>query len=241
MILDHNKIIIFGHPRSGTKLIANILESFGYSNFREWHNVFTHEIKDLSAHRYDPDKQKQMVIDENLRPNFEKAKRTMALIERNNLMPKQDKFVTTIWEQNLSEFPFLPLVYSDCLWICPRRKNWWDQLLSMMLVYYNKNQGGEFESSPITIEGHMFHRRFWLLHRVHILQDWLIKNYNSPCIKFEELISGTSKEFGKPYTVSSVDQHADLESLILNLHEVRNWYNNLVIERRDMVSLVNLL
>lgn len=239
-ILDYNKIVIFGYPRSGTKLIAKILESFGYYSYGEWYDVWTSKItEENNIDRYDPDHQKDIINTSINSPNFTSNKRVNALIARSNLLCMKEKYVITIWEENLSEFAFILNNHNDCLWVCPQRSHF-DQLLSRLLVLYNSNPDGHVISNKIVIRSNDFCRAYWKLHRIESMQKWLVRQNKGVLVPFALLIERAFPGFYRPYEINTLDQHVNLFEFILNLEEVKGWYKDLEIERNSLKSEINL-
>ena len=50
-MLSHKNLVIFSHPRSGTKLLAKILEDFGYYSYGEWFSLQSTTIENNTADR----------------------------------------------------------------------------------------------------------------------------------------------------------------------------------------------
>lgn len=239
-ILDHNNLVIFGYPRSGTKLLASILSSFGYHNYGEWYDTWTSQLIEDKIIRYDADSQKQILVRNINRPNFSRIKHLDALINRANRLSVCQKYVITIWEENLADFPFISSLHEKCLWLCPKR-NRFDQLLSRIIVLYNKNPDGDVESQFIRIQIADFRRNYWKLHRIELMQDWLIQQNKGCQVQFESLIGGTFSGFNNlPYDVTTLDQHQDLYKLVVNFKEVIQWHAELEIERHNFKSQINL-
>jgi hypothetical protein len=220
MLLSKNNIVIFSQQRTGTKLLSKILEEFGYHNHGEWYALFSTCIKNNKALR----RPTRTV------PDLSKSEHTYhklrEAIKRYNVFKPTEKSVITIWPDALLEFPFMLQQYENCHWVCLKRDPW-EQLLSWYISSKNYNFDGLFESKPVLFKEDAFRRIYWEYHKVNELQNWLIENKSATEIKFEDLILGNATAFGQPYIVNSKDEHIDLESLVINLNDVKAWFAKL--------------
>jgi hypothetical protein len=229
MILEHKKIIIFSYPRCATKLLASILEGFEYHNYGEWYDVWTSRIDKNTAVRLSAEEIKK--IKEKGIDNLDKLNTDQAtqLVNLNNLWKATHNklnpisWTLTLWPSNLNNFPFVLETYRDCHWLCPTRDRW-SQMLSWFISFYNNNFNGYIQSRPITISKTLFDRHYWQLRRTEINQNWILNNFSSTPVPFDELTTGRFKGFGADYPVNSKDEHELLEPLVVNLNEVKDWF-----------------
>lgn len=226
MITDHNNIVIFGYPRSGTKLIASILANKGYHKFGEFFDTWTSDI--------DIDKSIRLPSQaiENIRSKLD----VNGFIEEHNhihyidhritywknILNRYHKWSVTVWLENLLQMPSLFLDLTNCYWLCPVR-NQWDQLLSYLVVRANCNPDGDIPSNHVVIQYNVFIRQYWRMHRVNIIQKNIISRNIGEYVQFDDLISQSSLSL-LPYSITSVDQHSDPAVYIQNIDEVREWY-----------------
>jgi len=223
-MLEHNNIVIFAPPRSGTKLLANILEDYGYFKHGEWFSQLSTEIKNNKAVRREEYLKEVWSRSENEFKDLKTHEHRLELYE------KVDRSVITIWPKSLLEFPFMLYEFSDYHWVCIRRDPW-QQMLSWYISSKNENFDGIKTSQPVIFKESTFRKIYWDYHKICRLQDWLVKNKSATLIDFEELIHGTSTKLGVWYKVKSKDEHANLESLVENLDDVKSWYNKFEVTR----------
>ena len=228
MLLDHNKIVIFSHPRTGTKLLAGIFQNFGYHVHGEWFSLRSTVINNGQIER------------KSLRSTYEtvsegRYRDFRALKTRLGLFKHREKSVVTIWPNVMSDFPFLYNHFKDYYYVGIRR-NVFDQLLSYYISSKNENFDGEKISQPVEFKYEAFQKSFWDYYRICELQDWLIKENKCTLINFDRLISGKETALDSSYSVNSNDQHLNLESLVSNINEVKGWYAYL--ERQRAIALV---
>ena len=217
MLLDHDNIVIFSPPRSGTKLLSKVLEHAGYHAHGEWFSPRTTYIEDDKAIRRDE------YLEYILSDSEREFKNSMTHYTRLQQYKKFDKSVITIWPEALLEFPFLIDEFKDCHWVCIRR-NAWNQMLSYYITSTNSNYDGLTNSKATTFQEGAFRKIYWNYHSACHLQDWLIANKSATLIDFDDLIAGNAKEIGQSYKVNSKDEHSDLESLVVNLAHVKHWF-----------------
>lgn len=216
-----NKIVIFAPPRSGTKLLSDILGQFGYHQYGEWYNTWTNVIQDNRSVRASKEFIKTSHSNGyNPKSNFTHSMQT---IDRLLSFDNEQKAVITIWQENLEAFPFITTIHNDWLWILPIREEW-DNLVSWIVSGLNQNFDAEYKSEPVTVARAWFDHFYWKRKKIEILRQWMIENIETLVVPFNELINGTFNGFGKQYTVNTIDEHSDPESLILNLSEIKQWY-----------------
>ena len=229
MLLDHNNIVIFSPPRSGTKLLSKILEDAGYHAHGEWFSPRTTYIDGDKAIRRA--EYLEFVVSDSER----EFKNSMTHCARLKQYKKFDKSVITIWPETLLEFPFLVEEFKDYHWACVRR-NAWDQILSFYITSTNSNFDGLTQSKATTFQQGTFRKMYWNYHSACHLQDWLVENKSATLIGFDDLVTGHAKEIGPSYQVDSTDQHLDLESFVVNLAHVKNWFKNFEKIRLEYMS-----
>ena len=228
-MLSHNNIVIFSHPRSGTKLMAKILEDFGYFSHGEWFSLQSTTIENNKAIR-------RSTHAESIYSKSESGyKKIKEHIRRYNLYNKIDKSVITIWPESLTECPFILYEFKDHHWICLERDPW-DTMLSYYISSKNQNFDGAINSKSCMFKEDAFRKTYWNYYRALEMQDWIIKNKSATVINFQDLISGSSNVFGKDYSVNSIDEHTDLESLVENINQVKEWFIKLENNRLSYKS-----
>lgn len=218
MLLDHNNIVIFSPPRSGTKLLSKILEDAGYHAHGEWFSPRTTYIDGDKAVR------REEYLEYIISDSEREFKNSMTHCARLKQYKKFDKSVITIWPETLLEFPFLVEEFKDYHWACVRR-NAWDQILSFYITSTNSNFDGQIDSKATTFQEGSFRKMYWNYRSACHLQDWLVENKSATLIDFKDLVTGQAKEISPSYTVNSKDQHVDLESLVANLAHVKHWFD----------------
>jgi len=217
LILSHKNIVIFSHPRSGTKLLANILENFGYYSYGEWFSLYSTIIENNKAIR-------RAVYTESISSKSESGyKKIKEHVQRSELYKRTDNSVITIWPETLSECPFILLNLVDYHWICLKRDPW-DTMLSYYISVKNKNFDGDFVNQSCVFNEDTFRMTYWNYYKACEMQDWIIKNKSATVIDFQDLVSGSSTAFGKEYTVNSRDENINIESLVENINQVKEWF-----------------
>ena len=216
-MLEHNNIVIFSPPRSGTKLLANILENLGYFSHGEWFAPLTTKIENNKGVRRD------IYLKEIWSTSERQFKNLNEHVHRLELYEKVHKSVVTIWPEYMLEFPFMLYKFADYHWACIRRDPW-QQMLSYYISSKNDNFDGIKISKSVTFNEPAFRKMYWDYYKICGLQDWLIENQSATLIDFEDLIHGKSTVLGHSYKVESKDEHADLELLVENLDQVKTWY-----------------
>jgi hypothetical protein len=218
--IQTSNIVIFSLPRTGTKLLANILENFGYHNHGEWFSVRSTYIEDGKIFRRTEQSTELKSFSKKQFLNLTGS------IERFNLYKKHNKNTITIWPAYLAEFPFMLYEFGVYHWVGIRR-NCWDQILSYYISSVNFNFDGLTTSKPLTIKEEAFRKMYWDYHKVSAMQDWLVENKQATILNFEDLIAGKSSEFGTNYVINSKDEHTNLELLIENLDQTKEFFENL--------------
>ena len=217
-MLSHKNIVIFSHPRTGTKLLASILETFGYYIHGEWFSLYSTTIKNNKAIR-------RSIYVESITHSISAShyKKIKEHIRRCELYKTSDKNVITIWPESLSEFPFILFELADYHWICLKRDPW-DTMLSYYVSSKNNNFDGHYINRSCTFKEDAFRKTYWDYYKAQEMQDWLIKHRSATVINFQDLISGSSTAFGKEYIVNSRDENVDIESLVENINQVKEWF-----------------
>ena len=226
-MIDKN-LLIFGYPRSGTKLISTILSRKGYFVLGEFFDTWTSQTDNNGAERLSPDQILRVRSYFNIHHLSLDYIHAMELSRRIRMwkdrVSDKDKWAVTVWLENLSVMPTLITHFGNCKWLCPRRDTW-DQLISYLVVQANSNPDGNKKSLPITVGETLFHRQYWRLHTVLLLQDELINSGLGYRIEFDQLISGKCELFGENYIVETNDQHLNPEDFVLNIDDVREWFH----------------
>jgi hypothetical protein len=234
-ILDHKKLVIFGSPRSGTKLLASILASFGYHAFGEFFDTRTSSLENGKISRMTPADIIYYRNQTRERPLLEDYKHTVKILDRlrrwRQLSNIQTRWAVTVWPDNIFQIPSIMLDLQGCKWLCVQR-NPWDQLVSYLVVRSNANPDGQHDSEPVVVDYNTMHKVYWRMQSTILIQEDLISRGIGIRIQFDELVSGIYPGFSKPYRVETVDQHADPSLLIENLDEVKEWYHSAEYRRK---------
>jgi hypothetical protein len=226
-----NKLAILGFPRSSTKLLASVHEQNGYFNFGEFFDTFSSDIDTAGipfAKRYSTEDQFKFRATRNsslFATNYKQHTETKRRID----LYKQHadiKSIITIWPENFELTPELFEILSDRYFLCTRRANKFEQLLSRLATHYNLNYNNEVESKPFTAELRTFELFYFNLKKVENLQDYIINSGRGRVVDFDKLISG-NEELGFSYNVTSEDQHSNLYDLVKNLDEIKNKFESL--------------
>jgi hypothetical protein len=227
-----SNILIFGFPRSGTKLLANIFEQQGYFNFGEFFDTFSSEIETTfpKAIRISPARQFEIskrydnnVLEELHLHSSELKKR----IPRFLACVNNFQYTTlTVHSPTFDLAPELFEIFRDRHILCTRRKNKFEQLISRSLTARFKNYNGEYPSETVKLDLIPFEKFYFQLHKAEQTQDFLISTGKGSLVDFDQLISGTL-DLGFNYNVNSTDQHTSPESLIKNYDEMLDKFNQL--------------
>jgi hypothetical protein len=232
MIKDN--VVIFGYPRSGTKLLANVLEQQEYFNFGEFFETFSTEFKDDSHVATRLSREDQFALFRSFRSvnsNIHEVvhKHSILLAERVNSFQKinvPNKTTLTIFGDTIDIYPELLDILRTRYFLCTRRKNILEQLLSNLLTYKFKNYNGEESSEQMIINLDQMHKWFFNLKKTERIQNYLVSTGRGIIIDFDQLITGTL-DLGFKYKVTSIDQHENIENFIINYDEVIEKFNYL--------------
>lgn len=234
-IFDHKRLVIFGSPRSGTKLLASILASYGYHSFGEFFDTRTSNLENGKITRMLPTDIMHYRNQAKERPLLEDYKHTSRVLNRlkvwRQLSALQSKWTVTVWPENIFQVPSIMVDLQGCRWLCMQRDPW-EQLVSYLVVRANANPDGQHESQPVTVDYNTMHMLYWRMHSTTMIQEDMISRGVGIRILFDELISGAHDGFGGKYHVNTVDQHEDPSLLIENLEEVREWYDSAELRRK---------
>jgi hypothetical protein len=232
IVYEHEKLVIFGYPRSGTKLLANALWQNGYHNFGEFFNTYSAEIVlgyKTHAKRMSLERQKQLHEIRLAKPSFDQIKHAkdseerLALYNRNSdLSPS----VVTVWPETFELIPGMFYHLKDKYFLCTTRKNKFEQFLSRLLTYYNCNYDGEIVSEPIEIEMHIVEVLYASFVKTEYMQNEIVRLGLGEYVDFDDLIAG-KPVLGFNYRVTTEDQHADIKAYIKNIDEVKAKVNEL--------------
>ena len=226
-----NKLAILGFPRSSTKLLASVHEQNGYFNFGEFFDTFSCDIDATNipfAKRYSIEDQFKFRATRNsslFATNYEQHIETKRRIELYKQYADVMSIIT-IWPENFELAPELFEILSDRYFLCTRRVNKFEQLLSRVVTHYNLNYNNEVKSKSFVVELRTFELFYFNLKKVENLQDYIIKSGRGRIVDFDRLITG-NEDLGFPYNVRTVDQHTNLYDLVLNLDEISQKFINL--------------
>jgi len=230
-MIKNSNVVIFGYPRSGTKLLANVLEQQGYLNFGEFFETFATEISDDSPTAIRIPIENQVEIFKRLQANYYAEMHKHALevsdrVTKFNRYINKDMSTLTLFTHSLALAPELFDILLPRCFLCLRRKNKFEQLLSRTITYNNKNYDTEVSSDRLTIDLWQFERFFFQLKEADRLQDYLVSCNRGIIVDFDELITGQS-DLGFTYEVTSKDEHEDLPSFVINYNAVLAKFNHL--------------
>lgn len=228
-MLSHKNIVIFSHPRSGTKLLANILENFGYHIHGEWFSLYTTTIENNKAIR------RSTYLESIYSKSESGYKKIKEHVHRCDLYKKIDNSAVTVWPESLLECPFILFELTGYHWVCLKRDPW-DTMLSYYVSVKNKNFDGYHANQPFIFKEDTFRKTYWDYYKTQEMQTWIIKNRSTTVINFQDLVSGSSTAFGREYTVNSRDENVDIESLVENIDQVKEWFIKLENIRKSYIS-----
>ena len=239
-LMDHHRMVIFGYPRCASKLIASFLKQKGYHSHGEWYDTWTSRMEGAQTVRMAADDQQTRYLKNMENPGRQGYRHLLETMRRHSsINTSHRKYVITLWHENVSLFPMMMWQYRDHLWLCPRRNNW-DQLISRMLVWYNRNPDGETHSSIISIDGAMFSYQYWKLQQVSAMQDWLVASGRGVLVPFEDAINGHLPGMQESLEVTTADQHVNPELLVSNIDEMRKLFFTLEKEKHFMRTNMNM-
>jgi hypothetical protein len=219
--------LILAFPRSGTKLLASVHQQNGYHNFGEFFNSYSTVVLDHPiprAVRMPIDHQRELISTKQKRGK-ELDLWTNRLVITHRLK-KFNKFksinpsITTVFATTFDLLPEAFELLNDREILCLRRNNRFDQLLSRSITKQYLNYDNEYKSRPTTIDLDMFKWGFYSLLKLERLQDFCVTTGRGKYVDFDKLILG-QEDLGFSYTVNTIDQHSNLEELVLNLTEVK--------------------
>ena len=227
--------LIFGNPRSGTKLLAEIFQARGYHNFGEFFNSFNTDVLFENeipyAVRATQDDQRFFLNLRKTQGIFVNDHYHRQLMRDRFKLFNQFKSITpsilTVWDLTFQLVPETFNLTNDRYILCTRRNNKFEQLLSRSITRELCNYNGESVSTPILINKDEFHYYFRSLVHVEQLQDHFVQANQGRVIDFDKLIAGT-EDLGFSYIVNTQDQHTNLESLIINLSDIQIYYTELI-------------
>jgi hypothetical protein len=226
----HEKIAIFGYPRSGTKLLANVLEQQGYFNLGEFFESYSTHIETDPIRAVRTNREDQIKTSLSLDTNTLETLHIQSLkvTERKSLFKLCDIPYTTltVFIHCIELYPELLDILKDRYFLCIRRKNELETLISRSITYNYKNYDNEIKSERIKINISIFERWFFQLKKLNRIQDYLVSVEKGQIIDFNELILGNAK-LGFDYIVTSEDQHDDLSEFVINYEDVINKYKYL--------------
>lgn len=237
-------IAIFGAPRSATKLLASIYVQQGYFNCGEFFDTATNAIVQSESspphakriHRSD-----QLMLREQMWDDADQYKKDMAVegARRESTfvsaaMPQPN--TVTVWVNDMLRAPTLVKTLADRYFICPRREDRFEQLISNAVAWRNLNYDGDIVSSPIIIRPSLLDYLYSTLTLTEMMQDAIVGRGLGQFVDFDKLINGT-EQLGFNYKVTSVDEHASLPPLVSNLQQVKERFNWLVRQQAQREPL----
>jgi len=223
----HDKLVILGYPRSGTKLLADAFVQNGYHNFGEFINTFSSEIVNSRkpyAKRMDISKQKSIQNFRMKNPSMDDIRHSNEMSQRVNIFNQYSHItpsIITIWPESFSMVPGIMNSLKGRMFLCTRRKNKYEQFLSRLITYYSFNYDENKPDKSVTVDMDMVDSLYISFLRTERIQDDIVQNGLGQNIDFDELIMGKS-EIGFNYQVTSEDQHDNLKIHINNLKEVND-------------------
>lgn len=219
-------IAIFGFPRSGTKLLADAHVQNGYYNYGEFFDTFSSEIVFHDSipvakrcNRAEIEHRKNQRNLDELTDNIKKTQENFARIQLFEKINTISPSSVTVWSDSLIFAPILMHTLSDRFFLCPKRANKVEQILSLLVSSSNFNFNEEVKSVPKIFdltEVHSYAKNFCL---VEWMQHTIVSTNRGRYIDFDKLISG-KEDLGFQYKVTSNDQHSNLTELIINLDDV---------------------
>lgn len=223
------KYVIYGSPRSGTKLLADCFKQNGYHNFGEFFDVYSSDINESeppSAYRININSH---LLRKKIRSNVGYLQDDlMKSIQLQNRYKKFEKYkdldntIVTVWPASLYLYPKINELLNDRFFLCTKR-NRYDRLLSDLVTYYNANYNDEVKSKVFKIDLEILHMFLSSAFKTEMAQKNLISKGRGKYINFDKLITG-DEDLGFNYIVTSKDQHTDnLEEYIENIVEVKEY------------------
>lgn len=215
-----NKLAVFGMPRTGTKSIRDIFKRhLGYMDFGEIFTTFYDadtgdKIKNTDAYTKYP----RVVVE--ITPTPDQVEFYKKRTKFNSI-----KSIVTVFSPYYDECPGFEDVVKDHYFLCPRRSNTFDQLLSLLISKHNYNYAGTTKSEPVTIDLKEFDGYYDLLMTSLRRQEQLVKEGRGRFIDFDKLICG-EEDLGFKYIVTSKDEHEDLKILTKNYKEIKAHYDS---------------
>ena len=232
--MEYVNKIIFGGPRSGTKLLAKIFQKQGYHNFGEFFNSFSCEIvHDIIPYAKRISIENQTVISDTRKKSgiyYDDYCHATIVRDRAKLFNEYNSVtpsIVTIWEASFKLAPETFKLTDDSFVLCTRRNNRFEQLLSRSITKIHFNHDDDVKSTPVEINLKTFEFHFQSLVYTERLQDQIVNSGKGKIVDFDKLIAG-NEDLGFSYTVTTLDQHENLQALILNLEEVTAKFNTLV-------------
>jgi hypothetical protein len=139
--------------------------------------------------------------------------------------PTQNSTVT-VWVETLMYIPDLFSELSNHRFLCTRRKDEFEQLVSRYLTYCFKNYNEEVSSSPVHVNTDLFAHFFFEKKKTDMIQSRLVEKKLGVYVDFDDLIRGQFTH-DIQYVVSTRDQHRDLLELVTNLDQIKHVYEKL--------------
>ena len=214
--------VIFGYPRSATKLLANIHVQNGYYNFGELFDTYSSTLIN------DPPRAVRASVRDQYKRRESKSRfaddfqRTYIIHQRCALLKQcTEKNIVTLWWDNISHYPPLLSALSDRQFLCTRRQDRFEQLLSRSVTYYNANYNDEVTSRKVHIDTNLFEHFYYELRKTELIQQQIVNSGAGIWVDFDQLVTG-AVDFGFDYKIQSTDQHDDVRALVSNVEEIKN-------------------
>lgn len=218
-MLYPNRIAVFGMPRTGTKLLRSIFkEQLGYLDFGE---VFTTFYDSNTGEKIDNREAyiKYHHVTVEIKPTDEQIE-----FYKKRTKFKSIKSIVTIFSAYYDEYPGFEEVVKDHYFLCPRREDNLEQLLSIVISKKNNNYAGTTKAVPVIIDLKDFDYYYNLLTTSLVRQEQIVREGRGRFIDFDKLIRG-EEDLGFKYRVTSKDEHEDLKALTINYDEVKAHYD----------------
>ena len=223
-----NNVIIFGPPRTGTKLLRQIYVNRGYHNYGEYFDTWSSRVVENNSERLDSNDILVNYKDWISYPERSSYRHVKETFERYSNFNSKNLAVLTLWWDNLKNCPPLLQSFKNNLWLLTTR-NRYDQLRSYCVSILNRNFDGKIQNLAQEIPKSLFVKQYWTMFEIDIMQQWISRNFQSKWVNFDDLINGNADIDN--YTVSSQDENYNLDDYILNQDDVCVWFNELENER----------
>jgi len=228
--VNQKKRVIFGFPRSGTKLLADAHVQNGYHSFGEIFDTFTNSIKieeNKLPSAFRKTRAEQLAVKKDKQVNVDRHFYKHSVEIRSQRVPiflqylSCEPSILTMWLETPKFAPEILSALDDRLFLCTRRTNRFENLLSRCITSVHQNYNAEIPSSSIRISLNAFEMFYYRLREVTWIQNQLVAQNRGYFVDFDELIQGFAN-LGFSYEVTSKDQHKDLQALVINIDNVQD-------------------